>query len=242
MIEALRAELLALWHWLATLQRDILGEAAALLRAFAETGDWGLLLAFAPWAVLFGAAHALTPGHSKTMLALWVAGTGAGRGQALRTAMTLASVHIGMSVAIVLLALPVVTLARGEAGRAPLLEDISRGLLALSGLWLVWQGLRGDHHAPDGRWFGAAAGLIPCPLTLFVMTFAAAHGVTVAGLGFAAMSLIGVALVLGTLAAAVAGFGQGLRALSRGADLLARGLMVMTGAAMLVAATLALAR
>ena len=70
-------------HRLADLQRGILSEVAATLRTFAETGDWTLLAAFAPWAVVFGAAHALTPGHSKTVLALWLAGTGARRGEAL---------------------------------------------------------------------------------------------------------------------------------------------------------------
>jgi ABC-type nickel/cobalt efflux system permease component RcnA len=242
MTEALRAELFALWHRLALLQRDILAATADLLRGFAETGDWRVMLAFAPWAILFGAAHALTPGHSKTVLALWLAGTGARRGEALRTAITLSATHIGMSVVIVLAALPVVTLARGEAGRAPLLEDLSRLLLGLAGLWLVWQGVRGHGHHDRGRWFGVAAGLVPCPLTLFVMTFAAAKGVTAAGISFAAMTLVGVALVLGAVALAATALGQGLRGLPRGADLAARGLTVATGLAFIAVSALALGR
>jgi ABC-type nickel/cobalt efflux system permease component RcnA len=242
MIEALRAEAFALWLWLAGLQRDILAETATRLRVFAETGDWALLAAFAPWAILFGAAHALTPGHSKTVLALWTAGTAQRRGEALRTAITLSATHVGLSVLIVLAALPVVTMARGEAGRAPLLEDISRVLLALAGLWLIGLGLCGAAHDHRGRWFGVAAGLTPCPLTLFVMTFAAARGVTVAGLGFAAMTLIGVAVVLGSIALAAASFGHGLRRLARSGDLLARGLMVATGTALCLTAAFALAR
>jgi nickel/cobalt exporter len=239
MMEPLFHQLYALWHWLAGLQRDILSEVAATLRTFAETGDWTLLAAFAPWAVVFGAAHALTPGHSKTVLALWLAGTGARRGEALRTAFTLAATHIGLSVLIVLVALPVVTLARGEAGRAPLLEDISRALLGLSGLWLIWQGVRGQAHT-HGRWFGVAAGLIPCPLTLFVMTFAAAKGVTLAGIGFAVMTMLGVAAVLGLVALAASTFGRGVLALSRGAAVVTRGLLVVTGLALVAAAALAL--
>lgn len=235
------AELFALWHRLALVQREILADAAGLLRRFAETGDWALLAAFAPWAVLFGVAHALTPGHSKTVLALWVTGTGARRGEALRTALTLSAVHIGMSVAIVLLALPVVTLARSEAGRAPLLEDISRLCLAAAGLWLIWQGLRGRAHGHDGGWFGVAAGLIPCPLTLFVMTFAAARGVTAAGIAFAAMTWLGVAFVLGLVAVAASLFGRGVLALSQGAIGLARGLLVATGIVLVVSSALTLA-
>lgn len=236
------AELLALWHWLAGLQRETLAETATLLRAFSETGDWSVLLAFAPWAILFGAAHALTPGHSKTVLALWSVGSGAGRGAALRTAMVLASTHIGMSVLIVLAALPVVTMARGEAGRAPMLEDISRLLLGLSGLWLIWQGLRPAAHRHDGPWFGVAAGLIPCPLTLFVMTYAAAKGVTQAGLGFAAMTLIGVALVLGVVALSAAVLSTGLSRIMPGTALAARGLSVTTGVALVWVSVVALLR
>lgn len=240
MITTLWAEILALWHWLALVQRDILSDVAASLQGFAKTGDWLLLAALAPWAVVFGAAHALTPGHSKTVLALWLAGTGARRREALRTAFVLAATHIGMSVLIVLAALPVVTMARGEAGRAPLMEDISRALLGLSGLWLIWQGVRGQVHAAGGRRFGVAAGLIPCPLTLFVMTFAAAKGVTLAGLGFAAMSMLGVALVLGAVALFASTFGRGVLALSGGAGLVSRGVLVLAGLALFVAALVAL--
>jgi nickel/cobalt exporter len=152
----------------------------------------------------------------------------------------LAATHIGMSVLIVLIALPVVTMARGEAGRAPLLEDLSRALLGLSGVWLIWQGASGHAHASGSRWFGVAAGLVPCPLTLFVMTFAAARGVTLAGIGFAAMSMLGVALVLGSVALAAATFGQGMQLVSRGAVVVSRGLLVITGFALVVAAAITL--
>ncbi len=241
MIATFLSKLLWLWHWLAGVQREILSDVASTLRAFAETGDWTMLVVFAPWAVLFGAAHALTPGHSKTVLALWLVGTGARRGEALRTAFTLAATHIGISVLIVLIALPVVTMARGEAGRAPLLEDMSRALLGLSGMWLIWQGASGHAHAAGGRWFGVAAGLIPCPLTLFVMTFAAARGVTLAGIGFAALSMLGVALVLGAVALVAATFGRGMLAFSQTAAVVSRGLLVITGLALVIAAIMTLA-
>ncbi|MFN4156658.1 MAG: hypothetical protein ACK4HF_18605 [Paracoccaceae bacterium] len=241
MIAEVYSRLFFLWHWLAGVQREILSDVASTLRAFAETGDWALLVVFAPWAVLFGAAHALTPGHSKTVLALWLVGTATRRAEALRIAFTLAATHIGMSVLIVLIALPMVTMARGEAGRAPLLEDVSRALLGVSGLWLVWQGASGHAHAAGGRWFGVAAGLIPCPLTLFVMTFAAARGVTLAGIGFAAMSMLGVALVLGSVALVAATFGRGMLAFSRGAAIVSRGVLVITGLALVIAAAMTLA-
>ena len=44
------------------------------------------------------------------------------------------------------------------------------------------------------------AGLIPCPLTLFVMTFAMSRGVPEAGIMFAIVMMTGVALTLSTVA------------------------------------------
>ena len=44
------------------------------------------------------------------------------------------------------------------------------------------------------------AGLVPCPLTLFVMTFAIARGVPAAGILFAGTMMIGVAITLSCVA------------------------------------------
>ena len=206
--------LLGLWGWLVSVQREISAELALLLRTFADTQDWSMLAAYLPLAIAFGAAHALTPGHSKTVLALFVAGSGANMARGIGTAIIFSATHIAISVFVVVLALPVVSLAFGEVGRARVLEDISRGLLGIVGLWLLVAALRGqsarEHH--EGAVFGFVAGLIPCPLTLFIMTFASARGVPEAGLAFAAMMLVGVAAVLTSVAAlavgARAGFGQ----------------------------------
>lgn len=64
--------LFSLWGWLVSVQREISAELALMLRAFAETRDWSALASFLPFGIAFGAAHALTPGHSKTVLSLFV--------------------------------------------------------------------------------------------------------------------------------------------------------------------------
>ncbi len=149
MMANLDAFFFTIWAWLVSVQREIYGDIATMLRAFAASGDWGLLVAFVPWGVAFGAAHALTPGHSKMVLAMFVAGSGAGFASGLRTAGILASTHILMSVLIVLLGLPLASMALGEVGRAVFLETLSRSLLGLVGLWLLISALRsgnGDGH------------------------------------------------------------------------------------------------
>lgn len=49
---------------------------------------------------------------------------------------------------------------------------------------------------------GFAAGLIPCPLTLFAMVLAILRGIPEAGIAFAVSMLIGIALTLSAVAAA----------------------------------------
>lgn len=93
----------------------------------------------------------------------------------------------------------------------------------------------------ERAWFGVAAGLIPCPLTLFVMTYAAARGVTLAGIGFAVLAMLGVALVLGVVALAAATLGRSVLVLSRSAVLVSRGLLVISGLALTAAPMVALA-
>lgn len=246
MMANLDAFFFTIWAWLVSVQREIYGDIATMLRAFAASGDWGLLVAFVPWGVAFGAAHALTPGHSK----MFVAGSGAGFASGLRTAGILASTHILMSVLIVLLGLPLASMALGEVGRAVFLETLSRSLLGLVGLWLLISALRsgnGDGHGHRhgrGVAFGITAGLIPCPLTLLVMTFAVAHGVPEAGIAFAAMMLIGVGLVLAAVASSAVltrtGLGTIMGRLLPGLTLISRVALGLTGISLVVVAVLAL--
>ena len=58
-------------------QREIYLAVSQHLKAFAGDGNWLTLLAVLPMGVVFGAAHALTPGHSKAVLATYLAGSDA---------------------------------------------------------------------------------------------------------------------------------------------------------------------
>lgn len=195
-------------------QREIYLAFAARIRDFAETGDWQQLAVFMPMGIVFGAIHAATPGHSKLILATYLAGSNLAAVQALAVSLVLSLTHVSMSVLIALLSLPLVSIAFGEAGRAPALENLSRGLIGLIGLWMIWQALRPpathDHASGQGLAMGFMAGLIPCPLTLFVMIFAMSKGVTQAGIAFAWVMMIGVALTLSLVAITAVLFRDGM--------------------------------
>jgi ABC-type nickel/cobalt efflux system permease component RcnA len=194
-----------------SLQREIYQAFAAQIQSFADGGGWNVFLAYLPMGILFGAVHTLTPGHSKAVLATYLAGNPLGLARSLTVSLVLSFTHVAMSVLIALLSLPLVSIALGSVGRAPLLEDVSRGLLGLIGLWMLYRALRGSIHAHDhgeGALVGFMAGLVPCPLTLFVMTFAISRGVPEAGIAFAVTMMTGVAFVLAAVAAITVVFRQ----------------------------------
>jgi ABC-type nickel/cobalt efflux system permease component RcnA len=194
-----------------SIQREIYQAFADQIRAFADGGGWGVFLAYLPMGILFGAAHTLTPGHSKAVLATYLVGNPLSLVRSLIVSLVLSFTHVGMSVLIALLSLPLVSIVLGSVGRAPLLEDVSRGLLGLIGLWMLYRAFRRSAHGHDhgeGAVVGFMAGLIPCPLTLFVMSFAISRGVPQAGVAFAITMMAGVALVLSAVASATVLFRQ----------------------------------
>ncbi|ESZ40226.1 ABC transporter permease [Mesorhizobium sp. M0292] len=182
-------------------QRSIYLALADQIKLLSVGGDWLAFLAFLPMGLLFGAAHALTPGHSKAVLATYLAGSDAKVSRGLLVSITLSFTHVATAVLIAVFSLPLVSIALGSVGRAPPLEGVSRGLLGLIGVWMLWRSVsHGHHHKHEGEAVGVMAGLIPCPLTLFVMTFAISRGVPGAGILLAITMMVGVALTLSSVA------------------------------------------
>jgi nickel/cobalt transporter (NicO) family protein len=182
-------------------QRWIYGSLSGDLSAFAANRDWLALAAVLPLGILFGAVHALTPGHGKTVLASYLVGARLAVMRALAVAAALAMTHVASAVVLALTAAPLVTRTLGGVGRAPILENVSRGLLAVIGLWFLYRALRGPtHEHREGVMVGVIAGLVPCPLTLFAMFFALSRGVPEAGLVFAVAMMLGIGLTLGAVA------------------------------------------
>lgn len=193
------------------IQRDIYLALAEHIKTFAAGGSWAAFLGFLPLGIVFGAVHAMTPGHSKSILATYLTGSSAGVGRGLLVSLALSFTHVTTAVLIAWFSLPLVSRMLGSAGDTPALENISRGLLGLIGLWLLWSAffrLPHIHGDKEGLAVGMMAGLIPCPLTLFVMTFSMSRGVPVAGLLFAVVMMLGVMFTLSVTALAVVVFRQ----------------------------------
>lgn len=170
------------------MQRWLYTGAIDALNGFGSSGIAGAP-ALIGAAFCFGALHALLPGHGKSLLAAYYAGDGRVAG-ALGSSAILILTHVGSAVLIVLGGFAVLRHTIGGAGRAPGLELASHALVLLVGMWLLWRAIRRTghehehpHYAPALAFFG---GLVPCPLTTFIMTYAVANGLVWAGLVLAA--------------------------------------------------------
>ena len=221
------------------IQRLIHDAVTGLIGAFAESRDWRSLLIVLPLGIAFGVVHALTPGHSKIVLASYLVGSRLAMTRSAMVAGALALTHIASAVVLALLAAPLISRTIGGAGRAPAIEAFSRGLLALIGIWLVVRAIRHRPHVhAEGVMVGVVAGLVPCPLTLFAMFLALSKGVIAAGLTFAAAMMIGVAITLSCVAiATVVARDSALAIMNRhgaSAERVSRGLDFITGLLLLV--------
>lgn len=179
------------------LQRDIYGRALDLLTAADAIGTLTVMI---PSAFLLGLLHALLPGHGKTVLASHYGGDGRVLG-AIGASAVLILAHVGSAVALVLGGSVVLTRTIGGAGRAPALEHTSQVLIVVIGFWLLWRALRPRRHPHDGSGplLGLALGLVPCPLTTFIMTLAVTRGLVVQGLMMTAAFATGMIVTVAAL-------------------------------------------
>ena len=190
-----------MFEFLFDVQRTIKSLLTTDINTYAASENWHVLLVMLPFGILFGMAHALTPGHSKAVLASYVVGSGLKPLRATLVSMALSATHISSAILQATITNTLITRTLVGAGRAPALEYVSRFSLVAIGLWLIYRALRQSPHLHnEGIAVGFIAGLVPCPLTLFVMVFAISQGVPEAGLAFSVSMFIGVSAVLVSVA------------------------------------------
>ena len=104
---------------LVSIQTNIRSGLSGGIDAFAATHDLSALAGMLPLALVFGMAHALTPGHGKSLLAAYAVGSDLSRLRVVVTAMALTVTHIGTAVVLALVANTLVTRTIVGAGQAP---------------------------------------------------------------------------------------------------------------------------
>ena len=164
-------------------------------------GDFRFVWIAMATAMLFGAIHALMPGHGKTVLVSYHLGKPSNAIAAFTNGAILALTHVGLAVALVLAGYVVISRAFAYGGRTPQFEAASGLLIVLIGAYLLWAAFNRRHdEQTDGRALAVATGMIPCPLTTFVLTFALAKGVLAPGLLVTAAMAVGMVITIGGVA------------------------------------------
>jgi len=156
-------------------------------------------------AVLFGALHALMPGHGKAVLVSYHLGRESRPLESFANGAILAVTHVGLAVLLVLAGFAVVSKVFAYGGRTPQFEAASGALVLLIGAFLLWRSLRSEHDVSvkqNGRTLALVTGMIPCPLTTFIMSYALARGILGAGLVVTAAMAIGMIGAIGGVALA----------------------------------------
>jgi ABC-type nickel/cobalt efflux system permease component RcnA len=157
-------------------------------------------------AVLFGAVHALMPGHGKTILVSYHLGQPGRLRDGITNGAILTLTHVGLAVVLVLAGFAVISKVFAYGGRTPRFEIASGVLIAMIGAFLLFRALASDHNeAPrNGRTLALVTGMIPCPLTTFIMKYALARGMLGAGLMVTAAMAVGMVATIGGMALAAA--------------------------------------
>jgi nickel/cobalt exporter len=186
--------LIAIQSWLHTGMASGLGDVAG--------GDMRAIFAAMAAAVLFGVVHAMMPGHGKTVLVSYHLGQPGKMREGLANGAILTLTHVGLALVLVLAGFAVISRAFAQGGRTPQFEVASGALVALIGAFLLWRSTRSDHHMRerDGRTLAFVTGMIPCPLTTFIMSYALARGLLGAGLAVTAAMALGMIATIGGLA------------------------------------------
>lgn len=151
-------------------------------------------------AFVFGLLHALLPGHGKALLTARYAGGGRLAG-ALASSVIVMVTHVGTAIILVLTGAAILRKTLVGAGRAPALEQFSNGLIVAIGLWLLWRAFRPHQHTPgtSGPVLALVAGLVPCPLTTFIMSYAVVNGLVGWGLLLSAAFASGMIVTVSVL-------------------------------------------
>jgi nickel/cobalt exporter len=185
--------------WLIAIQRWLYGGMAESMRS---TTDVTGLPALVSLAFLFGIVHALMPGHGKTVLVSYHLGRNARWHEGLTTGTLLALTHIGTAIVLVLAGVAVISRSLAAGGRAPAFEVASAMLITSIGIFLIGRLFRSDSHGQirDGRALAVATGLVPCPLTTFILTYALARGKLAIGLAAVLGMMLGVIVTLASFA------------------------------------------
>jgi len=191
--------------WILESQNLLQRELAAYVRALDTGATW--LPAALGVALLLGAVHALTPGHGKSVVFSYFLGRQARPRAGIVMAAKIALSHGAAAVILVAVFGTAVSSFGRPAGAALGIQSISYAIITLFGIYYLYQALRRPgHRTLDAEVHGGGllpyvVGVLPCPLTMLVVTFAWVQSSIAMGLVLAAVIAVGSALAIALVGA-----------------------------------------
>jgi nickel/cobalt transporter (NicO) family protein len=142
------------------------------------------LLSVLAIAMAFGSVHALMPGHGKSVLVSYHLGSETRTSEGLLNGILLVLTHVGSAVILVLAGIAVIRATLGQNRQTAALEVSSAVLVIAIGFWLLWKALKPHRHGETARGpaLSIVTGMVPCPLTTFIMTYSVVNGIVAFGL------------------------------------------------------------
>ncbi len=202
-------------------------------------------------AAVLGAAHALTPGHGKTVVAAYLVGSRGNAFDALRLGLIVTFTH---TASVFLLGILAYYLAEQVDLQRfyPWIAKLSGVLIATIGVWSLVTRLRGQAmptpapvsplstghaHALPLKALGVSGGIVPCPEALALLLLALSRGQSLYGLGLLLSFSVGLAVILvvmGLAAVAVLPSLHRFESLSRVLPLMSALVLMVVGIALLL--------
>lgn len=219
------------------LHRQLHLELSGALRTAGDSGAAMLPLAWVSFAL--GMVHALTPGHGKAILFTYFLGQKVRPWAGVAAGAQVAGMHVGTAIVLVLVFGGASYVLGRPSGAAIVLQAISALAVAAAGCWYLWRAIRPRRPVTTQHHSGVAlaAGLLPCPLTMMVLSVAFAHASL--GIGLALVVIMGVGIMAtialtGTTAIALRrGIAAGLDERLRNYAMVLRGLEVASATVIL---------
>ena len=182
------------------LQREIQRSLASEFMATRETTGLLRPTLLMAMAFAFGAVHAATPGHGKSIVVSYFLGQGGVARRGIAMSAKVIATHVLSAIALVTATTFLIDVSLGmRPADFPVVRLISYAGVAIVGSWLLWRAVRrregASLDAPATR-EGALpylAGMSPCPLTTIIMVVALANGMVTLGL------LVSLSMALGMI-------------------------------------------
>jgi nickel/cobalt exporter len=195
-------------------------------------------------AFAFGAVHAVTPGHNKSIVISYFLGQGGVARRGVAMSAKVIAMHVLSAIALVTVTTFLIDASLGmRPADFPAVRLISYAGVTIVGIWLLWRavgrqgGISLDAPATKAGALPYFAGMSPCPLTTIIMVVALANGMVALGLLVSLSMALGMIVTVSLFALAILCRRLLLDLLRRHAvhvERIARGLEILGAAAVLV--------